>query len=169
MVFPWIAFLKESKKRLSDLEFLAIKEYDGKLIHLISSEFTGNADQITYTPASGKTFYLLRCKLYPVVDTVLTGSGVTATNANRRVDVEITLDGTVVDVLTHDYETSYGNSSTATASGLAANTGQYESNIVESLEGNGSKTVKLTSTNTSGTYRVSMLGIIEDTGSSPQV
>ena len=162
MVFPWIAFLKESKKRLSDLEFLAIKEYDGKLIHLISSEFTGNGDQITYTPASGKTFYHLRSRLYPVTDTINVSAN---TTNNRRCDVEITLDGTVIDVLTHDYE-QYSVGDTGQGAGV---TWEHNSNIVESMDGNASKQVKLTSTNTSGTYRVSMLGIIEDTGSSPQV
>ena len=48
---------------MSDYEFLAIKEFDGKLIHLVSSEFTGNAAQISYTVPSGKTFYHLKSKL----------------------------------------------------------------------------------------------------------
>jgi len=49
----------------------------------------------------------------------------------------------------------------------ASNTGQYETNNHESMDGNGSLAVTLTSTNTSGTYRVQMEGYIKDTGTSP--
>lgn len=176
MVFPWVAFLKERGGNVGDLEFLAVKEFDGKLIHTVSSEFTGNADQITYTPASGKTFYVLRCKLYPVTNTIATTAPTTSTGdttTNRRCDVEITLDGTVIDVLTHDMESINGvwtgSGSTRNAEGSAGQAGQYESNIVESMDGDAVKAVKLTSTNTSGTYRVSLLGLLEDTGTSPKL
>ena len=158
---------------MSDYEFLAIKEFDGKLIHLVSSEFTGNAAQISYTVPSGKTFYHLKSKLYPVVDTVKNGKGAvnTVTLSNRRVDLEIQIQSDAAkDVLTHDMESAQGSASVtnvAQGQGNAAVTGQYESNIVESFDGDGSKVFTLTSTNTSGTYRVSMIGIIETTGDSP--
>lgn len=147
----------------SEVEFLAKKERDGNLVWSISSEFTTNADQITITPASGKTFYLVQAKLYPVTDSIVTSSGAVSTE-NRRVDVELTFDGTIKDVLTHDMETTYGVTGVAGtfAQGNAAVTGQYNTLAKGiSMTGNGVKTVKLTSTNTSGTYRVSVLGYYE--------
>ena len=135
------------------------KEFDGDLIHELSAEFTGNADQITYVVPSGKTFYHIKSKLYPVVDTVKVSPGPTL--ITRRADVELKFDTTVKDVLTHDF---HSISTAASDPGVGgANTGQYESNISESFVGDGAKSIKLTSTNTSGTYRVSLMGWIEDT------
>ena len=151
----------------SEIEFLAKKEREGNLISEISAEFTGDADQITVTPASGKTFYLIGAKLYPVVDTVVGGAGTggSTTLYNRRVDVELTFDGTVKDILTHDFETRAGSSSSfATfAQGQGGTTGQYQTLAKGiSMSGDGAKAIKLTSTNTSGTYRVAILGYYED-------
>lgn len=146
----------------TEIEFLAKKEKEGNLVYQISSEFTGDADQITITPASGKTFYLVGIKLYPVVNAVVE----TAANGtrNRRADVELTFDSTVKDVLTWDFEQT-GSSSTVSnfhmsSEGVGQLTGLAKG---ISMEGNGAKTIKLTSTNTSGTYRVAILGYYEDT------
>ena len=149
----------------TEIEFLAKKEREGNLVYSISSEFTNDADQITITPASGKTFYLIGIKLYPVVDTIITGNAQSPTTVNRRADVELTFDGTVKDVITYDMEASYGATLTGanyTTTGHAGQTGQYTGLAKGiSMAGDGIKTVKLTSTNTSGTYRVSILGYYE--------
>lgn len=146
-------------KKLSDIEFIRQKQIEGNLIKLVSTEFSGNADQISYVPASGKTFYFLKAKLYPVNDTtapqLTSGAGL-----SRRADVEITNDGTVIDVLTWDYQ-SYMVSTDDSAPTFGV--GQFDSNVFDSLIGNASKAFKLTSTNTSGTYRVTLLGWIENT------
>lgn len=145
---------------VGDLEFLRDLELSGDLVHLLSSEFTSDADQITFVPASGKTFFHIRSKLYPVTDTVVglaDSAGLSA--INRRADVELTFDSVVKDVLTYDFE-AYQND--RNYSGAQSNM-QDETNIFESMVGNGSKSIKLTSTNNSGTYRVSMLGWIQTT------
>jgi len=157
MVGPWITFVSLGAVDLGDLEFLRDKELAGDLIHLLSSEFTGNADQITFIPASGKTFFHVRSKLYPVVNTIAGSLGAGAT-VNRRADVELTFDTVLKDVLTFDMESVSGANG-----GSAASAGQPETNIFESMVGNGVKAIKLTSTNNSGTYRVSMLGWIQNT------
>ena len=141
----------------NDVEFRARKEKQGNLVSEISSEFTGNADQITITPASGKTFYLIGIKLYPVTDVNIPSSG----SVSRRTDVELTYDGTLKDIVTY---TAVSNSYLASGEGFAhaSNTGQFTGNASGiSMEGNGSKQIKLTSTNTSGTYRVSIMGYYE--------
>jgi len=139
-----------------DLSFLRNKSRDGDLVELLSSEFSADADQITFVPPNGKTFYLFRARLYPVVNTIITS--LPAGTFNRRADIEITNDGVVIDVLTHDQESSNSGG------GSASSTGQYESNLVANkLIGDGLKEYKLVSTNISGTYRVSLVGWLEDT------
>jgi len=138
-----------------DLAFLQQKEQEGNLVKLTSAEFSSDADQITFIPPNGKTFFFIKAKLYPVVDTIATT--LPAGLVNRRADIEITNDGVVIDVLTHDQEASNSGGGSASA------TGQRESNIFDSLDGNGVKEFKLVSTNTSGTYRVSLLGYLDNT------
>ena len=62
MVFPWISFLKERKKRLSDIEFLSIKEFDGK-IRSDEGFLSATGDLATLTATSGKDMYLARAKV----------------------------------------------------------------------------------------------------------
>lgn len=139
----------------NDTEFLARKQKQGNLVSEISSEFTSNADQITITPSSGKTFYLIGIKLYPVTDVLTTSNG------TRRTDVELTYDGTVKDVLTFN-STSIYTYTYRSGAGNSQNAGQLTGNARGiSMEGNGSKQIKLTSTNTTGTYRVSIMGYYE--------
>lgn len=151
----------------NELEFLRDLEKNGNLISLVSSDFTGNGDQITYTVPNGNRFYFIESKLYPVVDTIKTGAGNqnnAPTTENRRTFVSLTFDGVTKDILTHDYETTWGsNTSGATwASGNSGQAGQYKTTARGiSLLGDGVKQVKLTSSSTSGTYRVSLLGWIE--------
>lgn len=165
MVGPWIHFLEVLGIDLGDLEFQRDLELAGDLIHLLSSEFSGNADQITFVPANGDTFFHIMSKLYPVTDTIITGAASNgAQTANRRADVELTFDSVLKDVLTHDMETTFGvDAASAEASGNASQTGQYETNIIESMVGDGIKSIKLTSTNNSGTFRVSMRGWVQTT------
>ncbi len=167
MVFPFITFtgIKGGRTRLSDFEFLSIKEFGGKLIHELSAEFTTDADQVTYTVPSGKTFYHLKSKLYPVTDVFKTSA---PNGGTRRTDVELTFDGTVKDVLTYYQRTAHSTGGNGGA-GSATSIGEFETNLVESMAGDGVKEIKLTSTGTAGSYRVSLMGIIETTGSSPKI
>ncbi len=152
---------------MGDIQFRGQLEFNGELVNLISLEFTTNAAQISFVPANGKTFYHIESRLYPVTDTVPALYVVNAdTLTNRRADVELLFDTTVKDVLTHDFHAFMGDTG-GNGPGAAANTGQYETNNHESMDGNGSLAVTLTSTNTSGTFRVQMEGYIKDTGTSP--
>jgi len=62
MVFPWISFLQERKKRLSDIEYLAIKEFDGKL-RTTEGTLSVTGDLATLTANSGKDMYLAKAKV----------------------------------------------------------------------------------------------------------
>lgn len=157
---------------MGDKEYLSKKQFDGKLFKEISTEFSGNAVQISHIIPVGKTFYLVGAKLYPVVDTIKTGIAPsnTVVLSNRRADVELSFDGVLVDVLTHDMESTQGSGSVTNVpqgQGNAGQAGQYDTNIIDSFDGDGIKVVELTSTNTSGTYRVSLMGFEEDTGTDP--
>jgi len=165
MVFPpihWFQGIEGAVRILSDLEYLAIKEFDGKLTGSLSSEFTTNATQITVTPATGKTFYHLRSRLYPVLNTAVATTD--DADATARADVELKNESTVIDVLTFE-----AKSQSSLSSGSGANsTLQPETNIIDSLAGDGAKTMTLVSTNNTGTFRVSLIGVTENDADSPK-
>ena len=111
---------------VGNYEYLSKKQFDGKLFKELSAEFTGNAVQISHIVPVGKTFYVVKAKLYPVVDTIKTGIGPvnTVTLSNRRADVELTFDGTLIEVLTHDMESTQGSGSVTNAPQGQGNAGQ---------------------------------------------
>ena len=97
-------------QEMGDKEYLSKKQFDGKLFKEISAEFSGNAVQISHVVPSGKTFYLVSAKLYPVTNTVPPLYVVNVdTLTNRRTDVELEFDGTLIDVLTHDFQAFMGD------------------------------------------------------------
>ena len=61
-MFPWIPFLFGVRKTLSDIEYLAIKEFDGKLVKNEGVKST-TGTLATLTASSGKDMYLGRAKL----------------------------------------------------------------------------------------------------------
>jgi len=66
---PWLVFLKETGKRLSDIEYLAIKEFDGKLVE-DEGFVTSAGDLATLTASAGKDLYLSSAKVVFFIDTV---------------------------------------------------------------------------------------------------
>jgi len=73
MVFPWLVFLKEKRKRLSDIEFLSIKEFDTKRVDVDGEDTNAadntNEDVVTQTANSGKDMYLGGAKFNVRVNT----------------------------------------------------------------------------------------------------
>jgi len=68
-MFPWLVFLKRSGKKLSDIEYLSIKEFDGKLVQNDGTRTT-TGDLATLTAGSGKDMYLASAKIIVVDDDV---------------------------------------------------------------------------------------------------
>jgi len=63
MVGPWIAFLKNrGGGRLSDIEFLAIKDFGSKLVKN-EGVLSATGDLATLTASSGKDMYIARAKV----------------------------------------------------------------------------------------------------------
>lgn len=145
----------------NEWEFFRDLQKDGNIISLISSDFTGNGDQITYTVPNGKTFYLVKAKLYPVSNVIAISALEPDGSESRGTTVSLTFDGVTKDILTYTF-LHHGNSSNLynTKHGQFG-TGQFETNSFVSLVGDGVKQIKLTSSSTSGTYRVSLFGWIE--------
>jgi len=56
MVGPWLHSLWKRGRRLSDIEFMAVKAFDGKLI-VVEGESTSTGELLSYVPANGKKFY----------------------------------------------------------------------------------------------------------------
>jgi len=65
---PWLVFLKESGKRLSDIEFLAIKEFDSKLVDNEAVQ-AATGTGATLTASSGKDLYLAGAQITIFRDT----------------------------------------------------------------------------------------------------
>ena len=64
-MFPWLVFLKRSGKKLSDIEYLAIKEFDGKLRRADGAinDATVATDLVSITANAGKDMYLASAKV----------------------------------------------------------------------------------------------------------
>ena len=71
-MFPWIPFLFGVRKSLSDIEYMSIKDFDGKRVDVDAST-TVNAtvtetDLATQTASSGKDMYLAKASCQVEVD-----------------------------------------------------------------------------------------------------
>ena len=159
----WLSEIR-GKRKLSDIEYLSIKEFDSKLFTEISATFTTTGVKITRTIASGKSFYIAKASIIPIVNTVASTSGLSV--VNRRCTVDVKYDGTVIDTLGYDFEYDGANSNRA-AMGNAFN---LESQIIgKKLDGDAVKKVELDATSVSGTYKVRLIGFEETTADTPAV
>lgn len=145
-----------------DAMAMAHKEFKGELITVISVNFTTTGVKITRTPATGKTFYLIKASIIPITNTVVTRNGA-AGISNTICTVDIKFDGAVIDAMGHDAE---GSITSGAASAVAA--WNHESQVVgKSMDGNASKKVEIEAITVAGTYRVRLIGFEVDTGVDP--
>lgn len=125
---PWITFLKERRKRLSDVEFMSIKQFEGKILKGEGSlGATGTLTSVT--PASGKTFYLAEAKAE--------FDSVTIATATQRARVELQNNAIIVDELYSSVRVSGSN--------FGAGTPNQSKSIIkgDSLVGDGIKVYRL--------------------------
>ncbi len=165
---PWVFYFRSGKKRLSDIEFLAINEFDNKLIHDLSAEFTTTGVKFTRTPASGKTFYLAKAKLI-LKDGVTLRTSLGSNHVQCR--AEIKYNGTVIDTIMFDSQASLiaGGRDQETTT-LGGDHQAVTNAIGKSMDGNAIKLVEINvAAIAGGTFRVLMMGWEEDTGTSPAV
>lgn len=149
-----------------DISFMAGKEFDGKLFHEVSAEFSTTGVKISRIVPSGDTFYLAKAKLYPKDVAIRTSVG-TATNECK---CEVKFNGTVIDVMNHDLQ------STLLVGGDDIETTQFGGgNMTEtatiglSMVGDGVDVVEINVTAVTGTYRVLLLGWEELTATDPRL
>ena len=90
-MFPWIPFLTGGKKRLSDIEYLSIKEFDSKLVQADGTA-TATGDLASLTASSGKDMYLAKAR----INVGYTGAtGLNEVGAN----IVLKVNGTVVETV----------------------------------------------------------------------
>ena len=89
MVGPWIHSLWKSGRRLSDIEYLSIKEFDGKTRYADSAGQTAAGDGATLTAATGKDMYLAKATVNVEYD----GTGTTV-NVKAVLDFNGTVEET---------------------------------------------------------------------------
>ena len=96
-MFPWIPFLFGVRKRLSDIEYLSIKEFDGKLVKN-EGTLSATGDLATLTASSGKDMYLATAKVNVWIN---------ADNFNTQiVQIELKANGTVIETFNASFEAS---------------------------------------------------------------
>lgn len=90
MVFPFITFtgVKGGKRKLSDIEFMSIKEFGGKLRY-VQGQVTTTTTLCTITANTGKDMYLAKAH----VTLAMSSTGATASN----VQAKLYLNGTLVE------------------------------------------------------------------------
>jgi len=107
---PWSIFLKERKKRLSDIEYLAKKDFDGKIRSAEGGRST-TGDLATLTATSGKDMYLANAKC-----SIFTNA---STNNATPTEVVLKLNGTIIETTKASFQ---GGSGVAQGKG----SGSYE-------------------------------------------
>lgn len=90
---PWLVTLWKSGRRLSDIEYLSIKEFDGKLVKNMGAKLTAVGTLATLTASSGKDMYLARAKI-----------AFRLTSGN--IEVELRINGTAVETMVSDIAAS---------------------------------------------------------------
>jgi len=155
-------------RTLSDIEFLSIKEFDGKLFHEISPSFTTTGVKITRAIPNGKTFYLAKSTL---ISDVLgnIALNITSTTVQRRYCfIDIKFDGVVVDQLYYNFASQGVVASDP--GGMAQSDHKFNSSVIgKSFVGNGIKVLEVEVISVLGTYVCGLEGFEEDTGTSPKI
>ena len=71
MVGPWLHSLWQRGRRLSDIEYLSIKEFDGKLVTNTDEQADGGTgNTATLTASGGKDLYLVKAKVTVKIDII---------------------------------------------------------------------------------------------------
>jgi len=154
---------------------MAIKAFDGKAVTVTGAIDAVN-DTIEYVPANGKTFYFHSAKI--VISThatppAITSSATQNTVVKDMVKAALKIDSTTVDT------TNIGTAANATTEGSAdlKSAGSGVGTVGDghfdvkgrTLEGNGTKKIEIENTLDAGSAVATLVGWIEDTGTSPQV
>jgi len=155
MIGPWIHALWERGRKLSDIEYLSIKEFDGKLVKN-EGFLSATGTLATLTASGGKDMYIARAKIVGYQIGGETGFGV-------KVKVELQINGTAVET---GIIAQIGN----TATGVGMQTMDYEfKNIGHKVAA--TQVIKLEVTTLSANHDVE--GFIEcfeeTTGASPAI
>ena len=152
-MFPWLVFLKKAGKKLSDIEFLAIKEFDGKLVSNTDIQDDGaTGNTATLTASSGKDLYLAKAQVTVRCDT---------TTSLVRGDISLKANAVGKDRWRFSFVAG-------TESGQIAQTHDF---VVEGIKVAATQTIILDVVFSNVDFDITgtLVGFEEDTGSSPAV
>lgn len=152
-------------ERLSALEFIRQKTLDGDWIHITGTIDVLN-DDLVYTPANGKTFFLYSAKIVMTTNPSLGIPGTGAATSNDQVVADLKIDTVVEDTASiGTFMTASKNTGSAAGAGAGMSksppahfdvTGLY-------LVGDGVKEVAIENVLDAGNARATLRGWIEDT------
>jgi len=89
MIGPWIHALWRRGRKLSDIEYLSIKEFEGK-IRTATGQLAATGTLATLTATAGKDMYLAGAKISCKWNQAAGG-------ALQRIAVDLTINGTIVE------------------------------------------------------------------------
>jgi len=150
---------------MGDIEYLSIKEFDGKLQSDLSTEFTATTtDVIDFTVPASKTYYIAEFRLIPI--TGLIPTSVNQGTVLRQCIAELFFDSTVKDVATY-----YALRNEAASGSLVGGSGQISTpfGITKGQSAAAGTVISVDVRNVSGTFRVSLIGFEEDADVSPAI
>ena len=155
MVGPWIHALWKRGKKLSDIEYLSIKEFDSKLRTNEGSVVSTTGDLATLTATAGKDMYLAKAKI--------SAEFIPAGATNDTLIVELKVNGVITE--------TYRGQATHSGSGAALHSDSYEFvNIGQKVLA--TEIIKLeVITNQNNNWRIegTIVCFEEDTGASPAI
>ena len=177
VVGPWISYLEIIKKSgdtdMGDIEFLCIKEFDGKIIR-IQGDLSTLTDTLTHTATAGKDAYVLVAKIIPSGFTVAAATtSLTVLRSNNSTEAKISLNLVEKDRVTVGMGTSAIRMPEVTSEG--GNGSGYgtltDGNFYAAI---GSKVsagqiIEIENTLDNGNCIAQMVILEEDTGVSPQI
>ena len=140
-------------EKLSDLEFLAVKAYEGKIVRTTAT-LTSSSTTMTYTVPNGKTAYVMRASATPF----------TAGSASTRMTrTSLVIDGTTLGYVWGGLTVSSINNRNVPTHELGDTRFDTEG---AKLEGDGTKTIQMIASGNNSVH-ATLIVLLEDTGTSP--
>ena len=173
MVFPWIQFLSGEKKRLADIEYMAIQAFNGNVVQ-VSGEIDAVNDTIERIVPNGKTAYMAEAKIVITGhDAPTDGGGADATQRDM-VEADLLIDGVKKDTTNIGTASQSSFISTSSVEHMSkagfGNIGDGRFNVLGlKLQGDGAKKIEIKNIVDNGTAHATMTMIEVDTANSPAV
>jgi len=173
LVLPWIFYIEDlDDEDMGDLEYIESKVLAGNYFQSSGDiNTTTEEDEVAYTPATGKTAFLLQAKIVNTThpDLAVTSTSLATTQQKNVVQAALQIGGITKDTTNigtqsmSDTVTGGNSSIIRIASGNGSSSDGKFNVLGLSLVGNGSSTIKIVKTVDDGSAFATMSGYLVDT------